>query len=292
MVSGVNQRTKLEPNLRVALCVMLALVTGACAGASRPDAAGPRAYEPPYPIILNDDPERRVSALAAWAALMREQGLANAPAPEFQPVIDTVRGLPTLPTNASLRLPKVGEGPTMTEEETRESLRRFISAQSRLFGFDPMQLSLVERTDAADGTKKARYAQRPFSYPLRGGYGALEISFAADRRILQISSTIIPEAERLGRALALVRPREATVDDFVSRIAGQTFTYRDAAGNQQALNAAKDQINVRGLVVYPIVRTGTTPALEIHLAWEVTVGTAPARTIYFDAVRDEIIGAA
>lgn len=278
--------------LVVAICAGIAACMGACAGASRtPDAGGPRAAQPPYPILLTDDPERRAAALASWAALTREQGIDNAPAPELQPVTATIRSLPTFTTSA-LYLPKVGVGPLMNEEETRESLRRFIVAQNRLLGADPQQLSLVLRTDEADGTKRAQYQQRPFRYPLRGGYGMLEISFAPDRRILQINSTCIPEVERLqraGAAAGIHAPQNT--DEVIKRITGRTLTYTDTAGNTQSLTiTAGEQINVGELIVYTRMHQSEPPALEFHLAWEIALAGTPNRTFYLDTITNEILG--
>jgi hypothetical protein len=216
--------------------------------------------------------------------------VTNASAPELQPVTATIRSLPTL-TNPPLYLPKVGEAATMSEEETRESLRRFITSASALLGAEPQQLSLVQRTDLADGTKKARYEQRPFRYPLRNDYGVLEITFAPDRRIVQITSTCIPEIEQLQRAGTGVRPRW-TSDKVPERIVGHPFTYTDATtGNQQTLTIAQgEEITVRELVVYPRPRANDPLVLEFHLAWEITIGHGPnPLTIYLDAVTDEII---
>src|SRR5882762_6718182 len=60
----------------------------------------------------------------------------------------TILGLPAQ-TSSSLFLPKVGAGAIMNEEETRESLRRFIRDWQELIGSDPAKLSLIERTEKA-----------------------------------------------------------------------------------------------------------------------------------------------
>lgn len=277
--------------LRVALCLGLALWGCACAATPAPDPAGPRPNEPPYPVLLVEDEERRAGVLAEWKTLTRDQGIIAAPAPELQPVTATLRSIPTL--SAPLYLPKVGEGTPMTEEETRESLRRFIGYASELIGAEPRQLSLVLRTDLADGTKKAEYRQRPFQrYALRGGYGMLEISFAADRRILQITSTCIPQVDQLQRAGAGIRPT-VTAEQVRERLVGQTFSYTDAAASAQSRTINQgDEITVRELVVYPgLRRSPASPALEFHLAWETLVGPEPKALVYLDAVTGQIIAA-
>lgn len=288
LMNILNRRGKLIERLRVALCLVLVLWMCACAASRPPDPAGPRPNEPPYPVLLVESEDRRATALAEWTTLTRDQGIMNAPAPELQPVTATLRSLPTLPD--PLYLPKVGEGTPMTEEETRESLRRFIGYASKLIGAEPRQLSLVLRTDLADGTKKAEYRQRPFQrYGLRGGYGVLEISFAPDRRILQITSTCIPEVDQLQRAGAGVRPT-VTADQVRERIIGQTFSYTDAARSEQTRTVDKvDEITVRELVIFPRPRASDPSALEFHLAWEALVGPEPKRVIYLDAITGEII---
>jgi hypothetical protein len=181
----------------------------------------------------------------------------------------------------------------MSEEETRESLRRFIVSERRLLGADPAQLSLELRTDEADGTKKARYRQQPFRRALRGGYGVLEISFTPDRRVLQIYSTCIPDTDRLRTAFVNLRLSPLTADGIAKRLMGRTLTYTDAAGNAQTLAVSNNanEITVSELVIYPRPRASEPPALELHLAWEITLGSAPAaQTIYLDAVTDEVLG--
>jgi hypothetical protein len=243
---------------------------------------------------LTDDPNRREAVLAAWTSLARKIGASGSPVPELQPVTASVLSLPATSTPA-LYLPKVGTGATMSEEETRESLRRFIVSESRLLGADPPQLSLELRTDEADGTKKARYRQQPFRRPLRGGYGVLEISFTDDRRILQIHSTCIPDAERLRTSFVNLHLPPRTSEGIARRLTGRTLTYTDAAGRTQTIAVGNNtnEITVRELVIYPRPRASEPPALELHLAWEITLGSLPSsQTFYLDAVTDELLGIA
>lgn len=277
-------------SLRLWLSAALALFFGACAATPPPDATGPRPDEPPYPVMMTESADRRQATLAAWEKLAGEQGAANAPAPELQPVTASVRNLPV---NTQLYLPKVGDPASHSkqgwEDATTESLRRFLESNPRLFGADPQQLSLVLLTDAADGTKKAKYQQRPFRYPLRNGFGEVEISFTDDWRILQITSTGIPEIEQLQRAGTGIRPK-FSADDIAKLITDHTLNYTDSAGTPQSLTIqAGDAIASRELVVYPLLSPGQTSSLEFHLAWEVFMTSAPNRAIYVDAVTGEII---
>jgi hypothetical protein len=287
----VRQNVERGRVLCFALLLAVAVYSAACAAASRPpDAAGPRSSGEPVYATLTERADRREVVLNAWANLARSQGIDNAPQPELQPVTATLKSIPTL--NPPLYLPKVGAPPVMTEEETREALRRFITDQITLIGAEPKQLSLVLRTDLADGTKRARYEQHPFRYPLRGGYGQLEITFAPDRRVLQLTSTCIPEVEQLQKTLATAAPK-LNAEEVAAGVVGRQFTYTDATGNQQTYTVgAGDEVTVRELVIYPLERAGEPTALELHLAWEVFVGTGPtARVIYLDALANKILAA-
>jgi hypothetical protein len=275
--------------LRVALTVFMTLGMSACAATPPPNATGPRPNEPPYPVLMTENADRRAAAFLAWTKFTTEQGITNPPAPELQPVTATLRSLPTF-TGTPLYLPKVGDELPMSEENKRESLRRFITSVSPLLGAQPVQLSLVQRIDAADGTQRALYEQRPFRYPLRGGYGKVEITFTPDRRVLQINSTAVPEVEQLQRAGSGTRPRW-TAEELPKQVAGRALTYRDAGGNTQTLTIQKaEDLVVRELVIYPLPRPTDPTVLEFHLAWEITDKSAPAQpAIYLDAVTGEII---
>ncbi len=273
-----------------ALPVALAVSMCACAATSRPpDAAGPRSTELLYATIV-ERADRREAALTAWANLTRSQGINNAPAPELHPFTQTLKSTP--PLSPPLYLPKVGAEPAMNEEETRESLRRFIADQAALIGAEAQQLSLVLRTDLADGTKKARYEQHPFRYPLRGGYGQLEISFAPDRRILQINSTCIPDVEQLERTRVGPAPR-LNAEQVATNLVGRSFTYTDTSGAQQTYTITRiEEVKVRELVIYPMIRAGEPAVLELHRAWEIVIGDGLASsTIYFNTLTNKIIAA-
>jgi hypothetical protein len=289
MAHKIKVRVQWTERLRVALCALLALGLSACAATPPPNATGPQPNEPPYPVLMRETTDRREAALTAWTKFMGEQGITNAPAPELQPVTATIRSLPTF-TGTNLFLPKIGDATPMNEENTRESLRRFINSASALLGAQQQQLSLVQRVDAADGTKKALYEQRPFRYPFRGGYGKLEITFAPDRRVLQINSTCVPEIEQLRLAGAGTRPK-SDAETVAAQITEHAFTYRDAAGNPQTLTVAKgEEVSVRELVIYPVPRPSDSSVLEFHLAWEITVKRASGSlNVYLDAVTEKVI---
>ncbi len=256
----------------------------ACAIMKPAEVSGPRAGGPPYPVILTEQSQRRESSVIAFKRINPHEG--DPSAAYLQPVTATVKSLPgNLAT--PLYLPKIGSGTEMNEEETRESLRRFISDWRTLIGADPATLSLVERIDQKDGTKVAKYEQRPFRYPLRGDYGKLEIHFTPDRRLLDVSSSCIPDAERLQAALAAVVPH-ANSEDMITRLRAKGITYTDSAGKQQHYQlSANSEITTSELVIYALPTGANT--LEFHLAWEVALKNAPVSYVYIDAIEDEII---
>ncbi len=302
-----NQRDapRVRPNfpaLMRAVCVAtLALCVGSCAAGTRPtDAGRPRGNEPPYPILLTASAERREQATNAYTALAHSPGAAIPPA--LQPVTATISALPAdASTVAPLKLPIVSLPATAKgeakEEALRESLRRFIASAGLLLGVAPRELSLVARTDEPDGTRRALYQQRPFAYPLRAGFGVLDIRFAADGRIIALASTAIPDAERLNRALNLPRQR-LTPEQAVARLAAnRAISVTDDDGHAQSYAVpAAARITARELVVYPLkTTTNGAPVLELHLAWELavegetaTAGNAP-QLVYLDAVTGAVI---
>jgi hypothetical protein len=265
----------------------IAVLSAACADRPSPDASGVRSNEPPYPVLLTDSADRQETALADWTKLSREQNVPINPPPTLQPITATIR---SLPPGTVLRMQKLGADETLSEEEIRESLRRFIASASNLLGAEPQQLSLVKRTDLADGTKKAHYEQRPFRFPLRGEFGSLDITFSPDRRILQVSSTCIPDVELLQRAAVGIRAKWPS-DKLSEHVVGKTFSYVDAAGVQQTLAVTKDEsLTIHELLIYPILRKPSSTVLEFHLCWEISVGTGSnSKRIYLDAVTDEVL---
>jgi hypothetical protein len=148
----------------------------------------------------------------------------------------------------------------------------------------------VSVADQENGVKQARYQQSPFIYPLRGGYGVLEISFTPDRRVLRLTSTAIPDTERLRRALTNVR-QLVTAEQAATRLANRSVTYRDVAGAEQSyLIPPTTEASVRELVVYPLRPVAEPAALALHLAWEVAVDRqGTPLLVYVDAVTGEII---
>jgi hypothetical protein len=274
--------------LILTLALAAVLLVSACAAFQPTDANGPASNLPQYPIALSDLGTRLEEASVAWYQLSQRYGLPGKTEANLQPYTATLESLPAnLP--APIYLPKVGSQTNPTEEETRESLRRFISEWQRLIGSDPNQLSLVERIDEPSGVKIARYEQRPFRYPLRGGFGHLEIRFRSNWQLIGFSSNCIPNADRLQATLSGLAPK-VTGEQAVNHIKTQPVTVTTTTGQQQSVSLpANAVVEARQLVVYAQPSKVPPSGLEIRLAWEIDVTNGPISKVYLDAISDEII---
>ncbi|HEX5890378.1 MAG TPA: hypothetical protein VFY61_16835 [Pyrinomonadaceae bacterium] len=272
------------------LVVVAAFVSGACAALQPPDADGPRSNMPPYPIGLADPAARLEEASVAWYQLSQHYGLADRTVANLNPFTGTIE---SLPANAGpIVLPKVGAEPEQTEEQVRESLRRFINGWRPLIGAEPNQLSLVERTDEASGIRLARYEQRPFRYPLRGEFGKLVIRFRPDRQVVSISSNCIPNADRLQASIAGLTPK-INADQAVDHVRRQPVVVTDASGRQQTFTIpANAGLTARELVVYARSGKDQSNGLQLYLAWEIQVSNGPMKTIYLDAISNQVLAVA
>jgi len=261
--------------LTLALAALVAV--SACAAFQPADANGPASNLPQYPMALSDLGSRLEEASVAWYQLSQRYGLTGKTEANLHPYTATLESLPAnLP--APIYLPKVGSQTNPTEEDTRESLRRFIVEWQKLIGSDPNQLSLVERIDEPSGVKIARYEQRPFRYPLRGGFGKLEIRFRSNGQLIGFSSNCIPNADRLQTTLSGLPPK-VTAEQAVNHIK-----------TQQNLSLPTNAVvEARQLVVYAQPSKVPPSGLEIRLAWEVDVTNGPVSKVYLDAISDEII---
>jgi hypothetical protein len=277
-------------SLILTLSLALTLTAGACAAFKPTDVNGPRSEGPLYPIGLPEVGNRLEEASLAWYQLSQRYGLSQKTEANLHPFTATLESLPAnLP--APIYLPKVGSQTNPTEEEMRESLRRFIVEWQLLIGATPNELSLVERTDEASGVKVARYEQRPFRYPLRGGFGSLVIRFRSDWQLVGFSSNCIPNADRLQAGLNSLVPK-ITREDAINHIKSQPVTFSDSNGRQQTFSLpATAGVEARQLVVYAQPSSDPASGLQLRLAWEIDVTNGPIKQVYLDAISDEIIGA-
>ena len=281
-----TMREQFKTKGKLVLSLAVSLVVAACSGLQPPDAGGPRANQPAYPVVLAADAARLQEALVFWQRLAQPQTGAEKAQVTLHPYTATIEGLPP---HANLMLPKVGSGPTMSEEETRESLRRFIQEWQGLIGAEPIQLSLRERTDQPDGSKLATYEQQPFRFPLRGPYGKLRIRFTAERRVVDFSSTCIPHADRLQASIAAVTPQIGW-EDATARVANMSVSFGSGPGQASYTISPANKPNVRELVVY--AKDTANGPLELRLAWEIAVTNAPFQLVYVDAVKGDFLATA
>jgi hypothetical protein len=276
--------------LTAGLTVTLLAVAG-CSALQPPDPNGPRSTLPPYPVALVDETTQRDEALLSWKQLAQRYALSNAPDIVLDPYTATVKGLPSN-LSGPILLPKVGAGTTQTEEETRESLRRFIDQWRALIGADPKQLSLVERVDESPNMKIARYEQRPFRYALRGGYGKLLIRFNNNRQVIELSSNCLRNTDRLQAAITALSPK-VSAEDAVLHIRGKSFTINNTSRQQQMFTlSANEAAEAKELVIYALPSRSQPGVLELRLAWEIDTPNATVKKVYLDAVNDEVIAAA
>jgi hypothetical protein len=269
--------------LLVTLALVAVVSAGACAAFQPPDANGPTANLPQYPLALSDVGPRLEEASVAWYQLSQRYGIPGKTEANLHPYTATLESLPAnLP--APLYLPKVGPPTNPTEEDFRESLRRFIVEWQTLIGADPNQLSLVERTDEPSGIKVARYEQRPIRYPLRGDFGSLTIRFRSDWQLVGFSSNCIPNADRLQGTLNSLTPK-LTAEQAVTQIKTQPVTI----GQQTISLPPNATVEARQLVVYAQPSKDPPSGLTLRLAWEIDVTNGPIHKVYLDAISNEII---
>ena len=272
------------------LILTMAFASGACAALQPIDANGPRSNAPPYPISLADPAARLEEASVAWYQMSQHYGLPGKTEANLNPYTGTLQGLPA--NAGTIALPKVGMEAVPTEEQTRESLRRFIAEWRQVIGADPDELSLVERTDEPAGIKAARYEQRPFRYPLRGAFGNLLIRFRPDRQVVSLSSNCIPNADRLQAALSGLIPK-ITAEEAIDHVRKQPLVNANAAGRLQTFTIPSNAaLATHQLVVYAQPSPDQTSGLQLHLAWEIEVTNGPMKMIYLDAISDQVIAVA
>ena len=270
------------------ICGGFLVLNSACSALQPIDANGPTANAPQYPIALADLGPRLEETSLAWYQLSQRYGLTGKTEANLHPYTATLASLPAN-LSAPIYLPKVGSQTNPTEEETRESLRRFIVEWQRLIGAQPSELSLVERIDEPSGVKVARYEQKPFRYPLRGGFGTLVIRFRSDGQIVGFSSNCIPNADRLQTTLIGLTPK-LSGEQVINRIKTQPLMVTNVNGQQQTLALpANAVVEARQLVVYAQPSANPPNGLQIRLAWEIDVTNGPITRVYLDAISDEII---
>lgn len=281
-------RSFIARGLILTVALLALLIAAACAAFQPADVNGPTSNAPQYPVGLSDVGTRLEEASVAWYQLSQQYGLPGRTEANLHPYTATIESLPAN-LRAPIYLPKVGSPANSTEEDTRESLRRFIVEWQRLIGAEPNQLSLVERIDEPSGVKIARYEQRPFRYPLRGGYGTLVIRFRGNGQLIGFSSNCIPNADQIQATMSGLTPK-LTGEQAVNRIKTQPLTVTNASGQQQTVSLpANANVTAQQLVIYAQPSKDPPSGLQMRLAWELEVANGPLKRVYLDAISDEII---
>jgi hypothetical protein len=270
------------------LTFLTSLFGAACSTLQPPDPNGPRSNAPPYPVVALEETNNQEDARLAWRQLAQRYALSTASDVVLDPLTATVKALPE-DHSTPIFLPKVG-AETQTEEEIRESLRRFIDEWRSLIGADPTQLSLVEHRDESANVQLARYEQRPFRYALRGDYGKLGIRFNKNnRQVIELSSTCLRNTDRLQAAISNLTPT-ITPEDAVKQITSKPLSVTDTTGQQRTFSLGANEVaEAKQLVIYALP-SRTQPQLELHLAWEIDTPNSVVKRIYLDALSGEVIG--
>jgi hypothetical protein len=285
MRSNKVNKTGRKPWIWLAILVS----ASACSTLQPPDPNGPRSNAPPYPVVNLEETNNLESAQLAWRQLAQRYAIATTSDIVLDPLTATVKALPA-DHSTPIVLPKVGANATQTEEEIRESLRRFIDEWRSLIGADPAQLSLVEHRDESANVQLARYEQRPFRYALRGDYGKLVIRFNKDsRQVIELRSSCLRNTDRLQAAISNLTPK-FTPEDAVSHIKGKTLSVTSTTGQQQTFSLGTNEpADAKQLVIYPMPSRTQPSVLELHLAWEIETPNNVVKKIYLDSISDEVI---
>ncbi len=245
--------------------------------------------EPAYPVTVRQTENRRERALTAWNEIINAQGIVNAPEPVLHPITARINALPQF-QNQSLSLPKVGEGVPMSEDETRESLRRFLRDGGALICGTSPQLSLIERIDQEDGTKLAVYRQNLFRYPLRGDFGQIEVVFNSARQILKLKSMCLPTSEQLQRSVLELKPdANLNTESLSEKIkTALPIEVKDSIGNKKSVITEPQKLELKELVIFTISETTSSDKISLHLTWEAKYGKA---LVYMDATTGKVLSA-
>jgi hypothetical protein len=126
---------------------------------------------------------------------------------------------------------------------------------------------------------------------MRGGYGKLQIRFGKNRRVLELTSTCIPDADRLQPLLGAITPTVKS-EDAIKFVAENGITHTGPNGQSQIVKPALADISARELVIYIAGSSSAANALEFHLAWEIEVANSEVTKVYLDAVKSQIIATA
>jgi hypothetical protein len=228
-----------------------------------------------YPVIIKASPQRLTQVERDWQRLGEAYNVKDAK-PELYPIIYTPRSLTQLQGAIKL-LETLPQAQADLDITIREAAKRFVDRWHDLLGAEPAMTSLTV-ADSANGTHRLSYKQANYPFPIAGRFGELTLVISNDGRLLQLDDRFIPLVEL---------PFKPAIDRqaVAQKLAGRTLAYKDSAGSgqQTKINNASEA-NVKGLVIFPVEKKDS---LEIHLAWEISIGPSSSATIYVDAMDGE-----
>ena len=100
-------------------------------------------------------------------------------------------------------------------------------------------------------------------------------NFLPNRVVRNITSTCLPDAERLQSALAPVTPK-LTAADAINVVRSSDISFTNASGQlTTAQVGANEEVTPVELVTLVFPTSGRTDSLELHIAWEINVGATP-----------------
>jgi hypothetical protein len=234
----------------------------------------PNSAKQNYPVIIEDSPTRREKAEREWRRMLDFYKVAETP-PDLYPVTYTPRSLQGV--TGGIKILAAPPEPATQDMALREAVKRFIDQWRDLIGADPLTVSLVAATDAADA-QRLTYRQASYAYPIAGNFGEMTVVISRDGRLLQLDDRFIPIVEV---------PQRPIIDreEAGRRVVGRTFTYSDIAGRPQQVRINNPaEIKVKRVVVAPVEKSDT---VEVHLAWEIVAGSSLSWTVYIDAMTGE-----
>ena len=238
----------------------------------------PNSAKQNYPVIIDDSQPRREKAEREWRRMLDFYKVAQTP-PDLYPVTYTPRSIGG--AAGSIKLLAGAPEPGTEAMTLREAVKRFIDQWRELIGADPLTVSLVAATDAADALRLT-YRQASYAFPIAGNFGEMTAIISRDGRLLQIDDRFIPVVEI---------PQRPAIDreEAARRVVGRTFTYSDIAGRPQQVRVNNPaEIKVKRVVVVPAEKSDT---VEVHLAWEIVAGSSLSWTVYLDAMTGEELSA-
>lgn len=242
---------------------------------NRPAGVRADAQDQPYPPLITQNADRVSTATKDWRRMLDAYGVADTD-PDFYPITYTPRSLPGPSSGMRLTTAPASEIDEMT---LMESIKAFLERWQNLLYADPASVSLVSLSTTA-GVTNVYYRQVNYPYPIVGEFGSLRLSLTADGKLQKLDDTFLPAVDLSG-LLTIERSAAA------ARVTGQTFEYSDSSGARRSISVTDSKlIKVKQIVIVPIKKDA---GIEIHVAWQVSVQTTPAWTIYVDAINGQTL---